>query len=304
MNKFELDKTMECFGYKKSGTYNIGEQKFYHDGRYFTIVNGKTPKELAQLIYEKYDNNKYKIRVDGNNEHCYPIKDVYIYHIDTIEGLVAFLLETKNYYSKEEQNEYEMEVILNSIYQKILENVNPKLKVYDWMAKENIDFKLRKKIEDFDKVVSPFCNKAINVKDNNFIVHGNMYNEENWFSLTDKESKVSLSTIRLKNGFVLKLYIPTDVSYEIAYHCFDEDGEEVAFEKYIDGELSRKEYNLTHDTFGECYEEKHKATNEDKEYVIKNLEKYTEFAKGVVNKNIDSKQDEKKLVIKKGKVRK
>ena len=52
MNKFELDKTMECFGFDKKDCYEICGCKYYHDGRYFTIVNGKSPKELAKLMTE------------------------------------------------------------------------------------------------------------------------------------------------------------------------------------------------------------------------------------------------------------
>lgn len=161
MNKFELDKTMECFGFDKKDCYEICGCKYYHDGRYFTIVNGKTPKELAKLIKSKYDNNKYKIRVEGNHEDYEPTGDVYTYHIDTIEGLVAYLIETKNYYSKTQTNPDELENILDLIYKKILENVNPQLNIYDWMLDRDnrkeyfkrvlsnntyLDFKLRKQI--------------------------------------------------------------------------------------------------------------------------------------------------------------
>lgn len=321
MNKFELDKTMEYFGYKKSDSYAVGNLTFYHDGRYFTIVKGKTPKELANLIYKKYDNNKYLIRVDGNNENYTPTGDTYTYHIDTIEGLVAYLIETKNYYSKMQNNPDELENILDSIYKKILENVNPQLNIYDWMLDRDnrkeyfkrllsnntyLDFKLRKQIELFDSMINPFANNFHDINDSKFIVRGYGYEEdESWFTLTDKESGVVFSTIRSKKGFVLKLHIPTDISYELnVYHYFDKNGEKIAFEKYDETVLTRIEYNLTDKSFGEHYGAKHLATTEDKKFVIKSLDEYTEFAKGVVNKNIGSKQDEKKLVIKKGKVRK
>ena len=62
MNKFELDKVMECFGFEKSDNYKINGCNYYHDGRYFTIVNDNIPYELALLIRKKYDNDIYKIR--------------------------------------------------------------------------------------------------------------------------------------------------------------------------------------------------------------------------------------------------
>ncbi len=316
MNKFELDKTMEYFGYKKSDSYTVGNLTFYHDGRYFTIVKGKTPKELANLIYKKYDNNKYLIRVDGNNENYIPTGDTYTYHIDTIEGLVAYLIETKNYYSKKQTNPNELENILDSIYKKILENVSPQLNIYDWMLDRDnrkeyfkrllsnntyLDFKLRKQIELFDNMINPFANNIHDINDSKFIVCGYGYLEdESWFTLTDKESGVVFSTIRSKDGFVLNLHIPTDTLYEIdVYHYFDKNGEELAFEKYDESGLTRIEYNLRNETFGEHYGEKHKVTIKDKNFVINALNKYITLARSVVSKNIQGKVNTENSVLKK-----
>lgn len=316
MNKFELDKTMECFGYKKSDSYAVGNLTFYYDGRYFTIVKGKTPKELANLIYKKYDNNKYLIRVDGNNENYTPTGDTYTYHIDTIEGLVAYLIETKNYYSKTQTNPDELEDILDSIYKKILENVNPQLNIYDWMLDRDnrkeyfkrllsnntyLDFKLRKQMELFDSMINPFANNIYDINDSKFIVRGYGYQEdESWFTLTDKESGVVFSTIRSKDGFVLKLHIPTDTSYEIdVYHYFDKNGEELAFEKYDESGLTRIEYNLRNETFGEHYGEKNKVTIKDKNFVINALNEYITLARSVVSKNIQGKVNIEDSVLKK-----
>jgi len=316
MNKFELDKTMECFGFDKKDCYEICGCKYYHDGRYFTIVNGKTSKELAKLIKSKYDNNKYKIRVEGNHVDYEPTGDVYTYHIDTIEGLVAYLIETKNYYSKTQTNPDELENMLDLIYKKILENVNPQLNIYDWMLDRDnrkeyfkrvllnntyLDFKLRKQIELFDSMVNPFANNHCDINNSKFIVRGSGYEEdESWFTLTDKESGIVFSTIRSKDGFVLKLHIPTEVPYEIdVYHYFDKNGEEIAFEKYDESDLTRIEYNLRDETFGEHYGEKHKATTNDKKFVINTLGEYITLARSIVAKNICKKSNDMGTVLKK-----
>lgn len=316
MNKFELDKTMECFGYKKSDSYAVGNLTFYHDGRYFTIVKGKTPEELANLIYKKYDNSKYLIRVDGNNENYTPIGDTYTYHIDTIEGLVAYLIETKNYYSKMQTNSDEIENTLDSIYKKILEKVNPQLNIYDWMLdrvnrKEYfkrvllnntyLDFKLRKQIELFDSIINPFTNNCYDINDSKFIVRGYGYQEdETWFTLTDKESGIVFSTIRSNDGFILKLHIPTELPYEInIYHYFDKNGEEIAFEKYEESDLTRIEYNLRDETFGELYGVKHKVTIKDKNFVINTLSEYITLARDIVVKNIGTNSNDVGSILKK-----
>ncbi len=316
MNKFELDKTMEIFGFDKEDCYEIYGCKYYNDGRYFTIVKGKTPKELAKLIKEKYDNNKYKIRVEGNHEDYEPTSDVYTYHIDTIEGLVAYLIETKNYYSKIQSNLDEFENILNSIYKKILENVNPRLNVYDWMLDRDnrkeyfkrllsnntyLDFKLRRQIELFDSMINPFVNNCYDINESKFIVHGYGYqDDENWFTLTDRESGIVFSTIRNKDGFVFKLHISTESPYEInVYHYFDKNGEEIAFKKYDESDLTRIEYNLREETFGDHYGEKHKVTTKDKKFVINALNEYITLVSDIVAKNINVKSNDVGLVLKK-----
>lgn len=315
MNKFELDKIMECFGYKKSDIYEIGEQRFYHGGGYYTIVDGRTPFELALLISQKYDNDKYKIRVDGDNESKIPSGDIYKYHIDTTEGLAAFLFETQNYYSKSQNSPNELENILSMIYTKIIENVNPQMSIYDWMLdRENrkeyfktllssssyLDFKLRKRIENFDNIVNPFCNKNLDINNNGFIVRGYGYQEDSRFSLIDKESSITMLTIRKSDGFILQLHIPTDLTFEInVYHYFDKDGEKIAFEKYDEIDLSRIEYNLTDKSFGEHYGEKHQATMEDKNFVIKKLDEYNALVKNIISKNVDNKSNGKKMELKK-----
>lgn len=304
MNKFELDKTMECFGLDKKDCYEINGCKYYNDGRYFTIVNGKIPYELAMLISNKYDNDMYKIRVNGYGESEVPQYDVYTYHIDTIEGLAAVLLETEAYYSKGEVTVKDFEKFLQLVYLKILQGANPNISVCDWMlnnenskayfktilnAKTYLDFRLRRKMETFDNLVSPFCNDELDLNNSKFIVRGDGNQENNWFSLVDKDSGITMITIREKTGFVIKLCVPADEPYETTvYHYFDKDGEEIAFEKYDESGLSRIEYNLTTSTFGEHYGEKHLATVEDKKFVIQNLDKYILLANDMVKKNVET----------------
>lgn len=302
MNKFELDKVMECLGFDAKSCYEINGCKYYHDGRYFTIVKGKTPYELALLIRNKYDNDIYKIRVNGSHESEIPRGDIYTYHIDTIEGLVVFLLEAQDYYFKSQENSKDIEQFLHLVYSKILQGVNPNISIHDWMLNnENrkryfetvlnistcLDFKLRKKIESFDNIVNPFCNYDLDLNNSKFVARGNDSQGNNWFSLADKDSGITLTTIRNALGFVIKLCVPSDAPYEMTvYHYFDKNGEVIAFEKYDESGLSRIEYNLTNSSFGEHYGIKHAATVKDKKFVIENLGKCITLASDVVRKNV------------------
>lgn len=312
MNKFELDKVMECLGFEIKNCYEINGCKYYHDGRYFTIVDGKTPYELALLIRNKYNNDVYKIRVNGNHEQEVPRGDIYRYHIDTIEGLVAFLLETQDYYSKSQEHSENIEPFLHLVYSKILQDVNPNISIYNWMLNDEnrkryfetllntstyLDFKLRKKLESFDNIVNPFCNSDLDLNNSKFVVRGYSSQDYGWFSLADKDSGITLTTIRNALGFVIKLCVPSDMPYEMTvYHYFDKNGEEIAFEKYDESGLSRIEYNLANSSFGEHYGIKHAATVKDKKFVIQNLDKYITLASEVVRKNVGISLNNQKIL--------
>ena len=98
----------------------------------------------------------------------------------------------------------------------------------------------------------------------------------------------------------MKLHVPTESPYEIdVYHYFDKNGEEIAFEKYDESDLTRIEYNLRDETFGEHYGEKHKATTNDKKFVINTLGEYITLARNIVAKNICTKSNDMGTVLKK-----
>lgn len=46
----------------------------YFGGSYYTIIRGKVPLEVANIIYEKYPNNPHKIRIDGGCSDYTPIE--------------------------------------------------------------------------------------------------------------------------------------------------------------------------------------------------------------------------------------
>ena len=88
MNRLEFNEVMKQVGINNplistTGRYGESEQvhfwqniAIYFGGSYYTVVRGKVPLEVANIIYQKYPNNPYKIRVDGGcndyvpNEHA------------------------------------------------------------------------------------------------------------------------------------------------------------------------------------------------------------------------------------------
>lgn len=154
MNRLEFSEVMKAVGINNplsttNGSNGTSEQvhywqniAIYFGGSYYAVIKGKVPLEVANIIYEKYPNNPYKIRVDGGRSDWIPIKHatdekleqdirkyidqnlseneyktarrnylrrtnknkyVHTYHIDTKEGLVILLTEMKDYFARKQR---------------------------------------------------------------------------------------------------------------------------------------------------------------------------------------------------------
>ena len=154
MNRLEFNEVMKAVGINNplsttNGSNGTSEQvhywqniAIYFGGSYYAVIKGKVPLEVANIIYEKYPNNPYKIRVDGGCSDWIPIKHatdekleqdirkyidqnlseneyktarrnflrrknknkyVCTYHIDTKEGLVILLTEMKDYFARKKR---------------------------------------------------------------------------------------------------------------------------------------------------------------------------------------------------------
>ena len=97
------------------GRYGTSEEVHYWNnlaiffgGSYYTIVNGRIPLEVANIIYQKYPDNPYDIRVDGGCKDWNPIdratddkyeKDIQKYVEEQLEeqiGVDEYLSKCKN----------------------------------------------------------------------------------------------------------------------------------------------------------------------------------------------------------------
>lgn len=86
MNRLEFNEVLKAVGINNhlvntTGRYGTSEKvHFWQDmaihfsGSYYTVINGKIPLEVANIIYEKYPNNPYEIRVDGGASNYIPIE--------------------------------------------------------------------------------------------------------------------------------------------------------------------------------------------------------------------------------------
>ena len=85
MNRLEFNEVMKIVGINNPlsttmGRYDSIEKvhqqnniAIWFGGSYYTVVNGRIPLEVANIIYEKYPNNLYSIRVDGGCKGNKPI---------------------------------------------------------------------------------------------------------------------------------------------------------------------------------------------------------------------------------------
>mgnify|MGYP007087038455 FL=1 len=68
MNRLEFNEVLKAFntdGYLNDISMHFG-------GTFYTVIKGKVPLEVANIIYTKYPNNPYKIRVAGGCEYNVP----------------------------------------------------------------------------------------------------------------------------------------------------------------------------------------------------------------------------------------
>lgn len=86
MNRLEFNEVLKTLGINNhlvntSGRYGSSEAvhfwnniAIYFGGSYYTVIRGKVPLEVANIIYEKYPNNPYGIRIDGGCSDYIPIE--------------------------------------------------------------------------------------------------------------------------------------------------------------------------------------------------------------------------------------
>lgn len=270
MNRLEFNIVMETVGIDNplsttEGRYGTREDVHYWNnlaiwfgGSYYTIVHGKIPLEVANIIYEKYPENPYDIRVAGGCVDWNPIdwsEGGYLkaYHIDSKEGLLIFLTEMKDYFLRK-NNLPETEVkrydeLIAKVSSEILKKANPSISAYDWMQgdeenKDNYNASIerdkrteigrlfRKAIFDFDKAVNPFLDESIELDDiHNYI--GKVNISGNTFYSRNKKFRKGCS-LKFSNpeasGYTI--YIREDVgfSFELSYKLGDEQYLEVFHE--------------------------------------------------------------------------
>ena len=222
MNRLEFNEVMKAADINNplsttKGRNGTSEEVHYWNnlsiwfgGSYYAIVNGRIPLEVANIIYEKYPENQYNIRVDGGCAYWNPIDwatdDKYLktYHIDSKEGLLIFLTEMKDYFLRK-NNLPETEVkkydeLIAKVNFEVLKKVNPAISAYDWMQgdeenknnynssierdnKTNEGQLFREAVLDFDKAINPFLNDDIELDEignylKNVQIDADSYNSE------------------------------------------------------------------------------------------------------------------------------
>ena len=130
MNRLEFNEIINAVGINNplsttTGRYGSSEDVHYWNnlaihfgGSYYTIVNGQIPLEVANIIYEKYPNNPFQIRVDGGCDDWIPFdhatnekyeKDIQEYinqHLSADEYLAKCKNARRNLRRRNNDNKY------------------------------------------------------------------------------------------------------------------------------------------------------------------------------------------------------
>lgn len=288
MNRLEFNTVLKVLGVKqvKTEIYPGHEEYFYKFnnltisfccGTYYAAVSGKIPMEVANIIYEKYPDNPYKIRVAGGQEGWNPkdwsLNGEYIdtYHIDTKEGLLIFFLEMFDYQSRKNnlpENYGKLyQQFLNDISRVLIHEIKPEISLDEWMkdaksffkvnsdsyelylkTKEDeecdIDKEIRKLLRKFDYAVNPFQRYNDWFKDTDDIfekikINAFLFDKEDGME-RENCARMSLTDIESQN-FVRYLRNPDGFNYSLNYDCsLDENFE---FFHYFSNHSSNKVNN-------------------------------------------------------------
>lgn len=206
-------------------------------GSYYTIVKGRIPYELVDIIYQKYPKNPYSIRiVNDSSNHAGLYVDAF--QVDTKEGLVVLLSEIADYNTKKNGGAVttvnRVEELMTIINSDMLNDVKSFIStcVNNGRRKNlsNTQFErdLFLAIEMFDRTVNPFQDESIKLND-----------------VEDYIKKISISAdIDTVNHQFAKIFI-TDLStknetrfqfgnegfsYQLCYHV--DDGKYFNFSHY------------------------------------------------------------------------
>ena len=218
MNRLEFNEVMKAVGINNplsttEGRYNTRLEVHYWNnlaicfgGSYYTIVNGRIPLEVANIIYQKYPGNPYNIRVDGGCNDWNPIDWATDekYEKD-IQKYVEEDLGTDEYLSKCKNAERSF---------KRRENIDDKyLKNYHIDSKEGLlifltemkDYFLRKnnlpetEVEKYDELIAKITSEILN-KVNPYIsaydwMQDDKENKNNYNSSVERYNKTKLGQL-------------------------------------------------------------------------------------------------------------
>lgn len=258
MKKIEYEKIIEILKPKETDLITESKKNFLtnitinFNDNYYVTIKGKIPLDLANILYQKYKNQNYGIRIIGKHPQSNPDdyfkedenQDKYIegYEIEKKEGLIIFLLELKNYYTKK-NNLLELEnktinKIIALITSELIKESSLSISTYQWMSEDSInrtdfyetvgrtqiktaDQIFRKTIEEFDKTINPYASnlsiqelEKIETYLNNLDVNITLYNATGGIerpncvtlNISDKKTNNHVAHYRNPDGFSYQLH--------------------------------------------------------------------------------------------------
>ena len=306
INYFKYDsKTNIEFRNKLVDVFKYKSVTVLFSGSYYAAINGRIPYYVGKALEDKYDNSIYHIRVDGGGDDWkvedHVVDDQYLsdmksfspqnygkiksdfisrdnkdkflpcYHIDTLEGLIAFFIEYLDI--KYDYNDVYRD-ISNKLYKKYQQNTNNIQYSDGYYATINdernnrLRIELRKLINRFDCFINPF-NKDF---DSLFDLFKIKYNPDG-ITMTFDENELFSSKPGNDFSYRLKYMVNSNSSYFFSHYF--EDGSEkfvIAYQSEKIEDNYHIFYNLTNNTIvRRPYSNDENLTDNDLMFLIEEL---------------------------------
>ncbi len=286
-------------------TFNINDDNFmmkYSDS-YYTIVRSNFSYEFANMIYNKYHNKKYGIRINGEGfDTPHKNQNIYTYHIDTKEGLICFLSEYLDYKNKTDKNKKMINDKIYNINTNILYKINPRINMNKWIKnltenENHTQIELRSLLDKFDYAVNPYINKDIPLEENEGLKLSGALHSDN-YTLNFYGAFGCTSSYICKNKFSSSLdYKLSNEDYDTIYflhqycirNAYDQLDEEIFSLSYDDSEGKYRNitYYISNGFVSYTSSSPKKMTDKDYDSLYKAIKYGTDLAKTITIDNID-----------------
>ena len=239
-NNYKSDEDLYC--------WNDIEISF--SGSYYSIINGKVPLEVANIIYEKYPNNPYNIRINGGSNNLIPIEqatdDQYENDIEKYideKPTISKYLEECEKAKKELDNRNDCNKYINKYHIDTKEGLLIfiiEMKDY-FLRKNNLDETEVKKYNELIKIVNEGIIKKINPTISAYEwMQGDKENKDKYNFTIERDSKTKIGRMFREAILNFDKAVNPFLNYEIEFDEIENYLEKISISASVDNYMDGK----------------------------------------------------------------